>query len=51
MKSKFILAVALALATSATAAFADWKPEKPITIIVPYPPGALRILPCTSLPI
>ncbi|MCO5071269.1 MAG: tripartite tricarboxylate transporter substrate binding protein [Rhizobiaceae bacterium] len=44
MKSKFILAVALALATSATAAFADWKPEKPITIIVPYPPGGVTDL-------
>lgn len=45
MKIRSMLA-ALAAATvlSATAALAQWKPDKPITIIVPYPAGGVTDL-------
>ncbi len=44
MKKKIILAAAFAVLASSAAAFADWKPEKPITVIVPYPPGGVTDL-------
>jgi len=41
---KSILLAAAAFAVSLTAAHADWKPEKPITVIVPYPAGGVTDL-------
>jgi tripartite-type tricarboxylate transporter receptor subunit TctC len=36
---RFLFAIAAILATSATCAFAQVYPSRPVTIIVPYPPG------------
>lgn len=44
MKRRNLLATSVALALAATSAFADWMPEKPITVIVPYPPGGVTDL-------
>ncbi|MEO4042832.1 tripartite tricarboxylate transporter substrate-binding protein [Hoeflea sp. CAU 1731] len=43
MINRMIMA-ALALTVSAGVAMADWKPEKPVTVIVPYPPGGVTDL-------
>ena len=41
---KAILFAAAAVVALTTAAAADWKPEKPITVIVPYPAGGVTDL-------
>ena len=41
---KMIAAAAGVLIASVTMAQADWKPEKPITVIVPYPAGGVTDL-------
>lgn len=44
MRSGLVFAAAVATLVSASAALADWQPEKPITVIVPYPPGGVTDL-------
>lgn len=44
MKKLALLAVAAMTAITTLPAFADWKPGKPITVIVPYPAGGVTDL-------
>ena len=44
MKKLVILAAALFCAVASFPAYAEWKPEKPITVIVPYPAGGVTDL-------
>jgi tripartite-type tricarboxylate transporter receptor subunit TctC len=44
MKKLALLAAMVVAGLSAVPAFADWTPEKPITVIVPYPAGGVTDL-------